>query len=116
MRMEDIGAVASLGVVGKVAERLSRPRVAAAKLAKQGSAAADRKNTVHETLTHVSKNHELRDDPEYRRWGRPIRSAPVESPTKPINRPRNGRDQFWREGAAEAFQQLHAAPLSPDDR
>jgi hypothetical protein len=114
--MEDVRAVASLGVVGKVAERLSRPCVATRKLAKQGSAAADRKGTVHETLTHVSKNHELTDYPEYRRWGLPIRSAPVESTTQPINRPRNGRDQFWREGGANAFQPLHAAPLSPDDR
>ena len=61
-------------------------RAAVAELAKKGSAAAERKTTVEETLTYVTNNRQRLDYPEYRRLGLSISSAPVESTIKQINR------------------------------
>jgi hypothetical protein len=101
---------------GKVGMLLSSLRVAAAKLAAKGPAAASRKQTIDETLTYVTNNRERMDYPEYRRLGLPISSAPVESTIKQINRRVKGSEKFWLEGGAEAILQLRAAQLSQDDR
>jgi hypothetical protein len=101
---------------GKVGVLLSSLRASAAELAKKGSAAADRKRTVDETLTYVTNNRERMDYPEYRRLGLPVSSAPVESTIKQINRRVKGSEKFWLEGGAEAMLQLRAAQLSQDDR
>lgn len=101
---------------GKVGTLLSSLRAAAAKLARKGSAAAARKQTVDETLTYVTNNRQRMDYPEYRRLGLPVSSAPVESTIKQINRRVKGSEKFWLEGGAEAMLQLRAAQLSQDDR
>jgi len=101
---------------GKVGTLLSSLRAAAAKLARRGSAASARKQTVDETLTYVTNNRERMDYPEYRRLGLPVSSAPVESTIKQINRRVKGSEKFWLEGGAEAILQLRAAQLSQDDR
>jgi hypothetical protein len=101
---------------GKVGLLLSDLRAASAELAKKGSAAAARKQTVEETLTYVTNNRERMKYPEYRRMGLPISSAPVESTIKQINRRVKGTEKFWLEGGAEAMLQLRAAQLSQDDR
>ena len=101
---------------GKVGSLLSSLRGAAAKLARKGSAAAARKQTIDETLTYVTNNRERMDYPEYRRLGLPVSSAPVESTIKQINRRVKGSEKFWLEGGAEAILQLRAAQLSQDDR
>lgn len=101
---------------GKVGPLLSGLRAASAELGKRGSAAAERKSTVDETLTYVTNNRQRMDYPEYRRLGLPISSAPVESTIKQINRRVKGTEKFWLEGGAEAMLQLRAAQLSEDDR
>jgi hypothetical protein len=101
---------------GKVNTLLSNLRAASAKLGKKGSAAAERKKTIDETLTYVTHNRERMDYPEYRRLGLPVSSAPVESTIKQINRRVKGSEKFWLEGGAEAILQLRAAQLSEDDR
>jgi hypothetical protein len=101
---------------GKVGSLLSNLRAAAAELARKGSAAAAKKETVDETLTYVRNNRERMDYPEYRRLGLPISSAPVESTIKQINRRVKGSEKFWLEGGAEAILQLRAAQLSQDER
>jgi hypothetical protein len=101
---------------GRVGPLLSHLRAAAAELARKGSAAAARKETVEETLTYVRNNRQRMDYPEYRRLGLPISSAPVESTIKQINRRVKGSEKFWLEGGAEAILQLRAAQLSQDDR
>jgi hypothetical protein len=101
---------------GKVGLLLSSLRTAAAELARKGSAAAARKQTVAETLTYVTNNRARMKYPEYRRLGLPISSAPVESTIKQINRRVKGTEKFWLEGGAEAMLQLRAAQLSQDDR
>jgi hypothetical protein len=101
---------------GKVGTLLSSLRTAAASLAKKGSAAAARKQTVDEALTYVTNNRQRMDYPEYRRLGLPVSSAPVESTIKQINRRVKGSEKFWLEGGAEAILQLRAAQLSQDDR
>jgi len=101
---------------GEVGKLLSSLRAAAAKLAKKGSAAAARKQTVEETLTYVTNNRQRMNYPEYRRLGLPISSAPVESTIKQINRRVKGSEKFWLESGAEAILQLRAAQLSQDDR
>jgi hypothetical protein len=95
---------------------LSGLRTAAAELAAKGSLGAARKQTVDETLTYVTNNRERMDYPEYRRLGLPIRSAPVESTIKQINRRIKGSETFWLEGGVEVILQLHAAQLSQDGR
>jgi hypothetical protein len=101
---------------GKVGTLLSALRAASAELAKKGSAAAARRQTVEETLTYVINNRQRMNYPEYRRLGLPISSAPVESTIKQINRRVKGSEKFWLEGGAEAILQLRAAQLSQDDR
>jgi hypothetical protein len=101
---------------GKVGTLLSNLRAAAAKLARKGSAAAARKQTVEETLTYVTNNRQRMNYPEYRRLGLPVSSAPVESTIKQINRRVKGSEKFWLAGGAEAILQLRAAQLSEDDR
>jgi hypothetical protein len=46
----------------------------------------------------------------------PIRSAPVESVLKQVNRRRKGTERFWLEGGAEASLPVRAAYLSEDGR
>ena len=101
---------------GKVGALLAALRTAAAELAKKGSVAAARAQTVNEALTYVRNNRQRMDYPEYRRLGLPISSAPVESTIKQINRRVKGTEKFWLEGGAEAILQLRAAQLSQDDR
>jgi hypothetical protein len=101
---------------GKTSLLLSGLRAASAELAKKGSTAAARKQTVDETLTYVTNNRERMNYPEYRRLGLPISSAPVESTIKQINRRLKGTEKFWLQGGAEAMLQLRAAQLSQDDR
>lgn len=101
---------------GKVASLLPQLRAAAADLAKRGSAAADRKGTIDETLTYVTNNRQRMDYSEYRRLGLPVSSAPVESTIKQINRRVKGTEKFWLTDGAEAMLQLRAAQLSQDDR
>lgn len=101
---------------GKVGTLLSSLRAAAATLAKRGSAASARKQTVEETLTYVTNNRQRMNYPEYRRLGLPVSSAPVESTIKQINRRVKGSEKFWLEGGVEAILQLRAAQLSQDDR
>ena len=101
---------------GKVGSLLTSLRAAAAELAKKGSSAAARKQTVDETLTYVTNNRQRMNYPEYRCLGLPISSAPVESTIKQINRRVKGSEKFWLEGGAEAILQLRAAQLSQDDR
>jgi len=101
---------------GKVGTLLSSLRAAAAKLARKGSAASARKQTLDETLTYVTNNRQRMDYPEYRRLGLPVSSAPVESTIKQINRRVKGSEKFWLEDGAEAILQLRAAQLSQDDR
>ncbi len=101
---------------GKVGSLLAGMRAASAELAKKGSTAAARKQTVDETLTYVTNNRERMKYPEYRRLGLPISSAPVESTIKQINRRVKGTEKFWLQGGAEAMLQLRAAQLSQDDR
>jgi hypothetical protein len=101
---------------GKIGTLLSSLRASAAKLARRGSAAAARKETVEETLTYVTNNRQRMDYSEYRRLGLPVSSAPVESTIKQINRRVKGSEKFWLEGGAEAILQLRAAQLSQDDR
>jgi hypothetical protein len=86
------------------------------KLARKGSAAATRKQTVEETLTYVTNNRARMNYPKYRRLGLPVSSAPVESTIKQINRRVKGSEKFWLGGGAEAILQLRAAQLSQDDR
>ena len=101
---------------GKVGVLLSNLRAAAKELAAKGSAAAERRQTIEETLTYVTNNRQRMNYPEYRRLGLPISSAPVESTIKQINRRVKGTDKFWLENGAEAILQLRAAQLSQDDR
>jgi hypothetical protein len=101
---------------GKVGTLLSSLRAAAMKLARKGSAAATRKQTVEETLTYVTNNRARMNYPKYRRLGLPVSSAPVESTIKQINRRVKGSEKFWLGGGAEAILQLRAAQLSQDDR
>jgi hypothetical protein len=101
---------------GEVGKLLSSLRVAAAKLAKKGSAAASRRQTVEDALTYVTNNRKRMKYPEYRRMGLPISSAPVESTIKQINRRVKGSEKFWLAGGAEAILQLRAAQLSQDER
>lgn len=101
---------------GKVGALLSSLRAAAAELARKGSTATARKETVEETLTYVRNNRQRMDYPEYRRLGLPISSAPVESTIKQINRRVKGTEKFWLEEGAEAILQLRAAQVSQDDR
>ncbi len=56
------------------------------------------------------------DNPRDRQLGLPIRSAPVESTLKQINRRVKGTEKFWREGGVEAPLQIRAAYLSEDGR
>jgi hypothetical protein len=101
---------------GEVGKLLSNLRDARTKLAKKGSTAAARRETVEETLTYATNNRQRMRYPEYRRLGLPISSAPVESTIKQINRRVKGTEKFWLEGGAEAILQLRAAQLSQDDR
>jgi hypothetical protein len=101
---------------GKVSTLLSGLRAAVSELARKGSSAAARKETVDETLTYVTNNRQRMDYPEYRRLGLPISSAPVESTIKQMNRRVKGSEKFWLEDGAEAILQLRAAQLSQDDR
>jgi hypothetical protein len=101
---------------GKVGTLLKSLRAAVAALAAKGSAGAERKRTVDETVTYVTNNRQRMDYPEYRRLGLPISSAPVESTIKQLNRRVKASDKFWLEGGAEAMLQLRAAQLSQDDR
>jgi hypothetical protein len=101
---------------GKVGPLLSSLRAAAAKLARRGSSAAARRQTVEETLTYIRNNRKRMDYPEYRRLGLPVGSAPVESTIKQINRRVKGSEKSRLAGGAEAILQLRAAQLSQDDR
>lgn len=101
---------------GKAAALQTQLSAAAAKLAKLGSGATERKRTLDETLTYVTNNRERMDYPEYRRLGLPVSSAPVESTIKQINRRLKGSEKFWLTEGAEAMLQLRAAQLSDDDR
>jgi hypothetical protein len=101
---------------GKVGTLRSSLRAASAKLARRGSAASARKQTVDDTLTYVTNNRRRMNYPEYRRLGLPVSSAPVESTIKQINRRVKGSEKFWLEGGAEAILQLRAAQLSQDGR
>ena len=113
--MEDVRAVAPLGMGGEGRHAAVESAPATSELAKQRSAAA-RKETIQETLTYVTNNRRRMDYAEYRRLGLPISSAPVESTIKQINRRVKGSEKFWLEGGAEAILQLRAAQLSEDDR
>jgi hypothetical protein len=101
---------------GKVGQLLSSLRAAIGTLARRGSAATPRRETIEETLTYVTNNRQRMNYPEYRRLGLPISSAPVESTIKQINRRVKGSEKFWLEGGVEAILQLRAAQLSQDDR
>lgn len=101
---------------GKVGALLSALRAAVAVLKAKGGTAAARRQTVEETLTYVTNNHQRMNYPEYRRRGLPVSSAPVESTIKQINRRIKGSEKFWLEGGAETMLQLRAAQLSQDDR
>ena len=95
---------------------LSSLREAVAALKTKGSTAAAQRQTVAETLTYVSNNRQRMNYPEYRCWGLPVSSAPVEATIKQINRRIKGSEKFWLEGGAETMLQLRAAQLSQDDR
>ena len=56
------------------------------------------------------------NNPEYRRLGLRISSAPVESAIKSLNRRVKGSEKFWREQGAEAVLQVRAAYLSEEGR
>lgn len=101
---------------GQVSTLLSQLRAAAAELGHRGSAVAERKRTLDETVTYVTNNRGRMDYPEYRRLGLPLSSAPVESTIKQINRRVKGSEKFWLTEGAEAILQLRAAQLSDDDR
>jgi hypothetical protein len=81
---------------GKTAALQTQLSAAAAKLAKLGSGATERKRTIDETWTYVTNNRERMDYPEYRRL--------------------KGSEKFWLTAGAEAMLQLRAAQLSDDDR
>jgi hypothetical protein len=103
---------------GKVALLLGALRAASrqAGAAPEGAGEDDPRRVLAEAVTYVEHNRGRMKYPEYRRLGLPIRSAPVESTLKQLNRRVKGSEKFWLQGGAEAIVQVRAAYLSEDDR
>lgn len=76
----------------------------------------DPKKIVASTLDYVLKNAKRMNYPQYRQWGLPISSAPVESLIKQFNQRIKGTEKFWQPNRVEAILQSRAAYLSQDKR
>lgn len=76
----------------------------------------DPKKIVASTLDYVLKNAKRMNYPQYRQWGLPISSAPVESLIKQFNQRIKGTEKFWQPSRVEAILQSRAAYLSQDKR
>lgn len=74
------------------------------------------KKIVASTLDYVLKNAKRMNYPQYRQWGLPISSAPVESLIKQFNQRVKGTEKFWQPSRVEAILQSRAAYLSQDNR
>ena len=87
-------------------KRIGKPRENAAK--------EDPRKIVASTLDYVLKNAKRMNYPQYRQWGLPISSAPVESLIKQFNQRIKGTEKFWQPNRVEAILQSRAAYLSQD--
>ena len=76
----------------------------------------DPRKIVASTLDYVLKNAKRMNYPQYRQWGLPINSAPVESLIKQFNQRIKGTEKFWQPNRVEAILQSRAAYLSRDNR
>lgn len=82
----------------------------------ENTAKDDPKKIVASTLDYVLKNAKRMNYPQYRQWGLPISSAPVESLIKQFNQRVKGTEKFWQPNRVEAILQSRAAYLSQDKR
>ena len=76
----------------------------------------DPRKIVASTLDYVLNNAKRMNYPQYRQWGLPISSAPVESLIKQFNQRVKGTEKFWQPNRVEAILQSRAAYLSQDNR
>ena len=76
----------------------------------------DPRKIVALTLEYVLRNAKRMNYPQYRQWGLPISSAPVESLIKQFNQRVKGTEKFWQPNRVEAILQSRAAYLSQDKR
>lgn len=82
----------------------------------ENTAKEDPRKIVASTLDYVLKNAKRMNYPQYRQWGLPISSAPVESLIKQFNQRVKGTEKFWQPRRVEAILQSRAAYLSQDKR
>jgi len=82
----------------------------------ENTAKDDPRKIVASTLDYVLKNAKRMNYPQYRQWGLPISSAPVESLIKQFNQRVKGTEKFWQPNRVEAILQSRAAYLSQDKR
>lgn len=82
----------------------------------ENAAKEDPRKIVASTLDYVLKNAKRMNYPQYRQWGLPISSAPVESLIKQFNQRIKGTEKFWQPNRVEAILQSRAAYLSQDNR
>jgi hypothetical protein len=82
----------------------------------ENAAKEDPRKVVASTLDYVLKNAKRMNYPQYRQWGLPISSAPVESLIKQFNQRIKGTEKFWQPSRVEAILQSRAAYLSQDKR
>lgn len=80
------------------------------------TAKEDPRKIVASTLDYVLNNAKRMNYPQYRQWGLPISSAPVESLIKQFNQRVKGTEKFWHPNRVEAVLQCRAAYLSQDKR
>jgi len=78
--------------------------------------ASDPRKVAAETLGDVTNAQDKMTYVEYRRRGLPIRSVPVASAIKQLNRRGKGTEKFWVSGGAESMLPVRATILSADGR
>ncbi|MCL6503318.1 MAG: hypothetical protein K6T86_11575 [Pirellulales bacterium] len=81
------------------------------------AAEQDPRRVVAKTLSYLQHNRGRMDYPSYRRQGRPVTSAWMESLVKEMNYRVKGSEMFWNDPeGAEAILQVRAAALCDDGR
>jgi len=77
----------------------------------------DPRKIIADSIGYFQNNASRMDYPAYRREGKPITSALMESFVKELNQRVKGTEKFWNDGASgEAILQVRAAALCDDNR
>jgi len=104
---------------GRVLEVVSQLRAEQQRIGEPPADAGenDPRKIIADTIGYFQNNASRMDYPAYRREGKPITSALMESFVKELNQRVKGTEKFWNDGASgEAILQVRAAALCDDNR